>query len=213
MSTPPATTGPIRDRLNAWLLGAAEREMHRTYGRRKQELFADLPSELVEIGPGAGANFRYYRPGTGVIGFEPNRALHGRLRQAAERHGIQLDLRGHGAESLDLPDASADAVVATLVLCTVPDPRKVLAEIHRVLRPGGRLVFIEHVAAPAGTALRTLQRIVRRPWRWISEGCCVDRDTAATLAAGGFDSLQLERFRVTSRLLPVSPHIAGEAVR
>lgn len=212
-TAPAPTTGPIRDRLNACLLAAAEREMHRTYGRRKRELFADLPPELVEIGPGAGANFRYYRPGTRVIGFEPNRALHDRLRQAAERHGIQLDLRGHGAESLDLPDATADAVVATLVLCTVPDPREVLAEVRRVLRPGGRLLFIEHVAAPAGTALRTLQRIVRRPWRWISEGCCVDRDTADTLAAAGFDSLQLERFRLSSRLLPVAPHIAGEAVR
>jgi SAM-dependent methyltransferase len=212
-TAPAPTTGPIRDRLNAWLLGAAEREMHRNYGRRKRELFADLPPELIEIGPGAGANFRYYRLGTRVIGFEPNRALHDRLRRAAERHGIQLDLRGHGAESLDLPDASADAVVATLVLCTVPDPRKVLAEVHRVLRPGGRLLFIEHVAAPAGTALRAIQRIVRRPWRWISEGCCVDRDTAAALAEARFGSLHVERFGLTTPLLPVVPHIAGEAVR
>lgn len=187
--------------------------MHRIYGRRKRDLFAGLPAELVEIGPGAGANFRYYPPGTRVIAFEPNRALHDRLRQAAERHGIELDLRAHGAEALDLPDASADAVVATLVLCTVPDPAKVLAEIRRVLRPGGRLLFIEHVAAPAGTALRTLQRIVRRPWRWVAEGCCVDRDTAATLAAAGFDSLRLEHFRLKGPLVPVAPHIAGEAVR
>ena len=214
MPTPSAPpTGPIRDRLNAWFLGAAERAMHRTYGRRKRELFADLPPTVVEVGPGAGANFRYYAPGTRVIGFEPNRALHGRLRQAAERHGLALDLRAYGAESLDLPDASADAVVATLVLCTVPDPRQVLAEVRRVLRPGGRLLFIEHVAAPAGSALRALQRIVRRPWRWVSEGCCVDRDTAAALAEAGFGSLRVERFRLASPLPPVAPHIAGEAVR
>lgn len=207
------TTGPVRDRFNAWLLASSEETMHRQYGRRKRELFAGLPPALVEIGPGAGANFRYYPPGTRVIAFEPNPAIHGRLRQAAVRWGIELDLRAESAAALDLPDGSADAVVSTLVLCMVPDPRRAVAEVHRVLRPGGRFLFIEHVAAPAGSALRVLQRIVRRPWRWLSEGCCVDRDTAAVLAAAGFTSLRVERFRLRTPLLPVRPHIAGEAVR
>jgi ubiquinone/menaquinone biosynthesis C-methylase UbiE len=210
---PGPRTGPIRDRLNAWLLASSDETTHRQYGRRKRELFADLPSALVEIGPGAGANFRYYPPGTRVIAFEPNPALHDRLRQAAADRGIELDLRAGSAEALDLPDASVEAVVATLVLCTVPDPRRVVAEARRVLRPGGRFLFIEHVAAPAGSALRALQRIVRSPWRWLSEGCCVDRDTAALLAAAGFTALHVEPFQVPTPLLPVRPHIVGEAVR
>jgi SAM-dependent methyltransferase len=206
-------TGPVRDRLNAWILGIAENAMHRLYGRRKRELFAGLPPAVVEIGPGAGANFRYYPAATRVIAFEPNRAAHRRLRQAAARWGIELDLRAQPAEQLDLPDDSAEAVVGTLVLCSVADPAQAVAEVRRVLRPGGRFLFIEHVAAPAGSALRALQRTVRRPWRWLFEGCRVDRDTAAVLAAAGFRSLRVEPFRLRTPLLPVAPQIAGEAVR
>ncbi len=210
---PRASSGPLRDRVNAWILAASERQMDRLYGRRKRELFAALPAAVVEIGPGAGANLRYYPRGTRVIGFEPNPKLHCRLRQAAARWGIDVEIRPSPAEALDLPDASADAVVATLVLCSVSDPHRVVAETRRVLRPGGRFLFIEHVAAPAGSALHALQRALRRPWRWLFRGCRVDRDTAAVLAAAGFSSLRVERFRLRTPMLPVAPHIAGEALR
>jgi SAM-dependent methyltransferase len=209
---PRPSTGPGRGRLNAWILAASERQMDRLYGRRKRELFAGLPATVVEIGPGAGANLRYYPPGTRVIGFEPNPEVHGRLRAAAARWGIEVEIRERSGEDLDLPDAAADAVVATLVLCSVGDPHRVVAEVRRVLRPGGRFLFIEHVAAPAG-ALRALQRCVRHPWRWLFAGCRVDRDSAAVLAAAGFSSLEVDRFRLRTPLLPVAPHIAGEAVR
>lgn len=203
---------PLCDRFNAWLLARGGDLMHRVYGRRKRALFADLPPTVVEIGPGAGANLRYYERVTRLIAFEPNPFAHDPLREEAAEHGIELDLRYLPAEALDLADESVDVVISTLVLCTVDDPARVLAEVRRVLRPGGRFLFVEHVAGPAGSANRTVQRLFRRPWSWLFAGCCLDRDTAATLEAAGFASVELERFRLTLPS-PIRPHIAGRAVR
>ncbi|MDT8436501.1 MAG: class I SAM-dependent methyltransferase [Gemmatimonadota bacterium] len=204
---------PVRGRLNAWLLSVADDAMHREYGDRKVRLLGDLPDTVVELGPGAGANFRYYPRGTRVIAVEPNPAMHGRLRARARERGIDLDLRDVRAEGLPVGTATAELVVATLVLCTVGDPERVVAEVRRILRPGGRFAFLEHVAAPRGTPLRRFQAMIRRPWRWLGEGCHLDRDTASTLGAAGFTSLELERFRAWSGRAPFAPHIAGVAVR
>lgn len=187
--------------------------MHRVYGERKRDLFADLPREVLELGPGAGANLRYYAPGTRVIAVEPNDLMHPRLVRHARDRGVDLELHTRRAEALPLGDASVDAVVCTLVLCSVDDPPRVLSEVRRVLRPGGRFVFIEHVAAPPGSALRHLQRLLRRPWRWCFEGCVLSRDTAAAIRGAGFGEVRLHRFEVAAPLAPFAPHIAGLAVR
>ena len=89
------------------------------------------------------------------------------------------------AEALPFEDASFDTVVSTLVLCTVDDPERAAAEIARVLRPGGRLLYIEHVRDAAGGGLARLQDRLERPWGWFAGGCHPNRDTAATLAAVG----------------------------
>src|ERR1700733_7724917 len=112
----------VRGRLNAAVLRTSNAYGHLLLGRRKRRLFADLPPTVVEIGPGTGANLRHYRPGTRLIAIEPNRHMHSPLRKAAQRYGIELELREEGAAAVGLPDASVDAVVSTLVLCTVPDP-------------------------------------------------------------------------------------------
>jgi SAM-dependent methyltransferase len=203
---------PLCDRFNAWLLGRGGDLMHRVYGRCKRALFDDLPPTVVEIGPGAGSNLRYFDRGTKVIAFEPNPFTHRRLREEAAERGIELDLRDMPAEQLDLPDASAGVVLSTLVLCSVHDPVRVLAEIRRVLRPGGRFLFIEHVAGPPGSPVRAVQRLVRHPWHWLFDGCHVDRDTAAMIEAAGVASVEIERFRLALPS-PVRPHIVGVAVR
>lgn len=187
--------------------------MHRIYGRRKRRLFADLPAAFIEVGPGAGANLRYYEPGTRVVAFEPNDLMHPRLVRHAAEAGVELELHGERAETLPLDDASVDAVVCTLVLCSVDDPARVVSEIRRVLRPGGRFHFIEHVAAKAGSGLHGAQRLLKRPWQWCFEGCVLCRDTEATIRDAGFARLAVERFRAVGRWAPFAPHIAGTAVR
>lgn len=203
----------IRGWVNAWGLSAIAGGMHRVYGSRKRSLFADLPDTVVEIGPGPGTNVRYYRPGTRLIAVEPAPQMHRALRRAARRRGVELELHPRGAEILELDDQSVDAVVATLVLCSVDDPRAVLSEVRRVLRPGGRFIFLEHVAADPGTRLHRLQGWLRKPWAWTFEGCELRRNTGAIIRAAGFDEVEEERFRVSLSPMPFSPHVAGIATR
>lgn len=187
--------------------------MHREYGERKVRLFGAIPTTVVEIGPGSGANFRYYPPGTHVIAVEPNPMMHRLLHRQAVRYGVELDVRHAAAEGLEVEGESADLVVSTLVLCSVRDPAQVVSEVRRILRSGGRYAFVEHVAAPPGTRLRRWQDRLHRPWRWLGEGCHLNRDTERSLQQAGFTALQVEHFESALRWAPFSPHIAGVAVR
>ncbi len=203
---------PGRGRFNSaffWVMGGyLDRLMH----THKSAAFAGLPPTVVELGPGVGANLRYLPAGTRLIAVEPNPYMHPRLRRAAHTHGVDLEIRSVVGEQIDLPDASADAVISSLVLCSVRDPEAVLAEVRRVLRPGGRFSFTEHVAAQRGTPTRWAQRTVRRPWAWIFEGCSCERDLASAIRSAGFTSLDLSDYRIRSPFLPFNTHIAGTAI-
>ncbi|MEU8233330.1 methyltransferase domain-containing protein [Actinoplanes sp. NPDC048967] len=177
----------------------------------KGRVFAGLPPTVVELGSGVGANLRYLSPGSTLIAVEPNVAMHRRLRAAAGRRGVRLDLRDRLAERTGLPDRSADSVISSLVLCTVSDPAAVLAEVRRILRPGGTFRFVEHVAARAGTPTRALQRALRRPWAWTFEGCSCERDLAASVRAAGFTRVELEPYRLHSPFVTFNTQIAGVA--
>lgn len=203
----------VRGRLHGWGLRRAAGAMHRVYGPLKERLLADLPDRVVEIGPGPGTNLRYYPAGTHLVAIEPAGQMRRALEREAARRGIDLEVHPIVAERLPLDDASVDAVVSTLVLCSVADPRAVLAEVLRVLRPGGRFIFIEHVAGDPGSHLHRLQGWLRRPWAWLCEGCQLRRSTGAIIRAAGFDSVDEERFLVGRGWLPVSPHLAGIARR
>jgi SAM-dependent methyltransferase len=206
-------TNPVRGPMNALFFWLAGGMFDRLLRRHKRRVYADLPDTVVELGSGVGANLRYLAPGSSLIAVEPNPAMHGRLRRAARRSGVHLDLREVPAEQTQLPDASAEVVISSLVLCSVGDPGQVLAEVRRVLRPGGRFVFVEHVAAAEGSLLRRLQRVVRAPWGWCFEGCSCERDLAAMVRAAGFDSVAIESYRLRSPFLPFNPQIAGVATR
>ncbi len=203
----------VRDRFQAWLVNEMDTAMHRAFGQRKQKLFADHPAEIVELGPGAGANFRYYREGTKILAIEPNTKMHARLRQRAAQHQLQLEIISSGAETIPLADASQDFIVGTLVLCSVNNPSRVLSEAHRILRPAGRYVFLEHVAAKRSSCVAIEQRILRRPWRFLFAGCRVDQDTLSLVEATSFDAVAYDEFSVGLNLLPFSPHISGTAIK
>ncbi|MFF1571292.1 class I SAM-dependent methyltransferase [Leifsonia sp. NPDC058292] len=179
--------------------------------KHKRRVFAGLPREVVEIGSGVGANLRYLPAGSTLVAVEPNRYMHARLEAAARRDGVRLDLRERMAEQTGLPDNSVDAVISSLVLCSVQDPAVVLSEIRRILRPGGTFRFVEHVVAESGTPTRAAQRMFRRPWAWTFEGCSCERDLERYVRAAGFGSVIIDHYRVHTPFLPFNTHIAGIA--
>ena len=203
---------PARGRFNSaffWFMGGyINWHMH----EHKAAAFAGLPPTVVELGSGVGANLRYLPAEARLIAIEPNPHMHTRLRRAARSRAVDLEIRSVVAERIDLPDASADAVISTLVLCSVRDPQAVLAEVRRILRPGGRFSFAEHVAAQPGTPTRWAQRILRRPWAWVFEGCSCERDLAGAIESAGFSTVDLTRYRIRSPFVPFNTHVAGTAI-
>jgi len=202
-----------RGRFNAWFFTVFDGYVNHLTRRHKQHAFDRISTgTIVEIGAGVGANFDYIPAGSRMIAIEPNLAMHdGLLHRAAERD-IAIELLAHDAGRLPLAHDSVDEVLCSLVLCTVPDPDVLLAEIRRVLRPGGRFRFVEHVAAPAWSPRRWLQHALRRPWRWIYEGCDLCRDTASTIERAGFAHVELSRRRFRqSCFIPVNTAIHGIA--
>jgi SAM-dependent methyltransferase len=203
---------PVRGRFNALFFTVMGGYLNWHMGRHKARVFADLPTHLVELGSGVGANMRFLPRGARLIAVEPNPHMHSRLRRSARAKGVALEIRDVVAERIDLPDDSTDAVISSLVLCSVSDPAQVLAEIRRVLRPGGRFSFAEHVAAKRATPTSWAQRLLRRPWAWTFEGCSCERDLESLIRAAGFASVDVERYRIHSPFLPFNTHIAGTAV-
>src|SRR3954453_9483359 len=127
----------------------------------KRKLLGDLSGTVLEIGAGTGENFPFYPAGIHRIGVEPNFYMQEHLLKRAAEYKIDGELKTGIAEKLPVADASVDAVVGTLVMCSVSDQAKVLDEILRVLRPGGRYVFIEHVAAADHSRLWWMQKLIK----------------------------------------------------
>jgi ubiquinone/menaquinone biosynthesis C-methylase UbiE len=200
----------IPKRFHAWALTRGMDRYEAMVAQRKERLFEGIDGTVVEIGPGAGPNLRYCTGARRWIGVEPNTHLHAVLRGQIQRLGIEGELVLGEAEAVPLPDQSADAVIATLVLCSVADPSAVLREVRRLLRPGGTFYFFEHVAAPAGSVLRGIQRMVRPAWRLLTDNCHPDRETEEFVRSAGFGNVEVERFILS--LAVVAPHIAGRAV-
>lgn len=199
-------------RCFAWLMAHGTAGYEAEMADRKRSLFADLHGNVLEIGPGTGPNLSYYPRDIHWVGIEPNPYMHPYLRKEANRLGFKnIDLYSGTAEHLNPEDNSMDAVVSTLVLCSVKNLPAVLQEIRRVLKPGGRFFFVEHVAAPAGTGLRRTQNWVEPVWKVLGDGCHPNRETWVTLENAGFEQIDYQRFRADIPI--VSPQIIGIATK
>ncbi len=203
--------GNCGKRLFAWMMAQGSSTYDQAVSDRKRALFANLYGKVLEIGPGTGPNLPYYPKDIDWIGIEPNPYMHSYLRQEAQKLGLNIDLRIGTAEWIDAEDNSIDAVVSTLVLCSVPHLEDTLQAILRVLKPGGRFLFIEHVASPRGTLLRKVQTTVRPIWQILGDGCQPDRETWLALEKAGFASVNYEHFDAPFPI--VSPHIIGVATK
>ena len=179
---------------------AAERAGLRDERRR---LLAAVTGRVLEIGPGPGMNFPYYPEAVSELTLaEPEHAMAKRLEERFAASGRTGRVVRAPAEDLPLPDGSYDFVVATFVLCTVDDPDRALAEIRRVLKPGGSFVFMEHVRA-RDPGLAAWQDRVDPLWYRFGHGCRCNRPTPDTIAA--FDGLEVEALRRATmpRAVPV----------
>jgi ubiquinone/menaquinone biosynthesis C-methylase UbiE len=209
-------TDIARPRFARMYMRSAASAEERGASDHRRRLLEGLSGTVVEIGAGHGLNFPLYTPEvTEVVAIEPEPTLRSHAETAADRADVPIRVLAGVADELTLEDASVDAAVASLVLCSVPDQQRALAEIRRVLRPQGELRFYEHVI-PRCQPKRLLLQLVDRSGLWprIAGGCHPARDTTEAIMQAGFDIEQVERFGFSAqRFEPLIPHILGSARR
>ncbi len=213
--TPPngrAHSRPVFARIYAKVAEMGER---RGGAEHRKRLLVGLSGRVIEIGAGSGANFPHY-PSTvsEVIAVEPERYLRERAQQAAAVAPVSVSVVDGGADRLPGEAQSFDSGVCALVLCTVPDQQSALAELHRVIRPGGELRFYEHVVGHSKWEARFQRLADATFWPHVAGGCHMARDTTAGIEHAGFQIETCERFPFSpTAFLPPDPHILGVARR
>jgi ubiquinone/menaquinone biosynthesis C-methylase UbiE len=195
---------------------AAASSERRGATEHRKRLLAGLSGTVVEIGAGHGLNFPHYPPEVSeVIAIEPEPTLREAAVDAASGAPVPVRVLPGVAERIPLDDGQVDAAVASLVLCSVPDQEQALAELHRVIKPGGSLRFYEHVIAKTQPKRALLQLLdYSGVWPRIAGGCHPARDTAAAITNAGFAIESCERIMFAgSRFEPSIPYILGNAQR
>jgi ubiquinone/menaquinone biosynthesis C-methylase UbiE len=188
--------------------GPLEREV---LAERRERLLGRLTGEILDLGAGTGANLPYLRNAARVVATEPDPAMRRRLAGKLTQAPVPVELATAAAESLPFPDASFDAVVCTLVLCTVADLDQALSEAGRVLKAGGRLVVLEHVRG-RGRLARWQDRLAP-VWSRLLAGCHPNRDTRAAVERAGFVFDDVEEFEPLPRWVPIRTMLQAVAVR
>ncbi len=179
-------------------------------GEMRREVLARASGRTLDLGAGTGVNLEHFPDAvTELVMAEPSEHMFKRLQEkAGGRDGVEL-VRAP-AESLPFAEDSFDTAVFTLVLCTVPDPAAALAEAARVLKPGGTLLFVEHVRSQDPGSARWQDRF-ERPWRFLADGCHCNRDTVATVSASPFELGAVERGELPKAPPIVRPLVRGSA--
>jgi ubiquinone/menaquinone biosynthesis C-methylase UbiE len=190
---------------------SAESERRGTAELRDRVL-AGLIGRVIEVGAGNGMNFAHYpNTVTEVVAVEPDNHLRGLAEEAAARAAASVHVVAGHATALPADDASFDAAITSLVLCSFPDVPAALTEIRRVLKPGGELRFFEHVRS-ANPLFGLLEDAITPLWLRVGGGCHPNRDITAAIRAAGFDIGELDRFSYAPlRFYPSHAHILGRA--
>ncbi|MQA12726.1 MAG: methyltransferase domain-containing protein [Pseudonocardiaceae bacterium] len=205
----------LRDLQHPWFARVYERISRAAEGagvaEHRDRLLAGLTGRVVEVGAGNGLNFAHY-PGTvtEVLAVEPEDRLRGIAEGAVAEATVPVRVVAGRAEQLPVADGSCDAAVVSLVLCSVPDQHRALAEIHRILRPGGELRFYEHVRSDRMLLARA-EDLVSPLWSRLAGGCHLNRDTAAAVPAAGFTVDTQDRFIFRPARFAAQAHILGRA--
>jgi len=178
----------------------------------RRELMAGLRGSVVEIGAGDGSGFALYpKAVTHVLAIEPDDYLRSIAAARALSAPVPVTVRAGAAEHIPAADASVDAVVSSLVLCSVSEQAPVLAEIRRVLRPGGTLAFYEHVRS-GNRLIAAVEDLLAPAWQRFAGGCHPNRDTVAAIGEAGFAAVNSRRFNfAVGPLSPAWAHVLGTA--
>lgn len=195
----------------AWERISLESEQRGTAEHRARNLAA-LNGRVIEVGAGNGLNFRHYPTAvTEVVAIEPDDQLRALAERAAQSAPVSLRVVAAHADDLPFAHASFDGAVVSLVLCSVPEPHRSLAELRRVLKPGGQLRFFEHVRS-ANPLIGAFQTAITPLWSRAGGGCHLNRDTAVTIQDAGFEIEHIERFTYRPlRFAPNHAHVLGNA--
>jgi ubiquinone/menaquinone biosynthesis C-methylase UbiE len=178
---------------------------------RRREVLAQARGRTIDVGAGTGANLGLFPKGlTEIVMAEPDPHMSKRLRAKIAESGADVELVEAGAGQLPFKDESFDTVVFTLVLCTVPDPDAALAEAARILKPGGQMLFVEHVRAEDPGTARWQDRL-ERPWKFVADGCRCNRDTIAKIEASPLTVEQVEHGELPKSPPIVRPLVWGRA--
>ena len=176
----------------------------------RRELLSQAEGRCLEIGAGSGLNLEHWPREAELVATEPFEPMAAQLRKKVRSTRPDTEVVVAPGESLPFPDESFDTVGLTLVLCTAPDPAAVLSEVDRVLKPGGRFLFLEHVRAREEGLARWQDRL-HGPWYFFGHGCHCNRDTPATLADSPLEVTEADRGELPGAVALVKPMYKGVA--